>query len=87
MNSFWGNLYDSFKDRRYAALFLFTIRHPCVLFWGRFCLPVMYFGTCCRDCVVARRLAAFRLARANGGTGCDILPCRVTNCAKPGQSW
>jgi hypothetical protein len=25
MNSFWGNLYDHFKDRRYAALFLIAL--------------------------------------------------------------
>ena len=25
MNSFWSNLYDSFKDRRYGGLFLSTI--------------------------------------------------------------
>ncbi|MGA2240682.1 MAG: hypothetical protein ABSH11_01395 [Verrucomicrobiota bacterium] len=25
MNSFWNNLYDNFKDRRYGALFLSTI--------------------------------------------------------------
>jgi hypothetical protein len=24
MNSFWGNLYDRYKDRRYAAIFLAT---------------------------------------------------------------
>jgi len=25
MSPFWNNLYDSFKDRRYAALFLFAL--------------------------------------------------------------
>lgn len=25
MNSFWGNLYDHFKDRRYGALFLVSL--------------------------------------------------------------
>ena len=56
MNSFWGNLYDTFKDRRYAALFLIALGALALL---PILLPVMGLY------VLARGWSAFCLARAN----------------------
>jgi len=56
MNSFWSNLYDRYKDRRYAALFLATL---VALVLSPILLPVMgLYG-------LARGWSAFRLARSN----------------------
>jgi len=56
MNSFWGNLYDHFKDRRYAALFLIALVG---LVLSPILLPMMglYF--------LGRGWSALRLAQAN----------------------
>ncbi len=56
MNPFWNSVYDSFKDRRYAALFLFALG---AFVLSPILLPVMglYF--------LGRGWSAFRLARAN----------------------
>ena len=56
MNSFWGNLYDTFKDRRYGALFLISLGG---LVLSPILLPFMGLY------VLARGWSAFRLARAN----------------------
>jgi hypothetical protein len=56
MSSFRSNLYDHFKDRRYAALFLVS-RGALVL--SPILLPVMGLY------VLARGWSALRLARAN----------------------
>ena len=56
MNSFWGNRYDTFKDRRYAALFLIALGALALL---PILLPVMGLY------VLARGWSAFCLARAN----------------------
>jgi hypothetical protein len=56
MNSFWGNLYDTFKDRRYAALFLVALGALVLL---PILLPVMGLY------VLERAWSAFCLARAN----------------------
>ena len=56
MNSFWGNLYDTFKDRRYAALFLVALGALVLL---PILLPVMGLYA------LARAWSAFCLARAN----------------------
>jgi hypothetical protein len=56
MNSFWGNLYDTFKDRRYGVLFLVSL---CALVLSPILLPVMGLY------VLARGWSAFRLAQAN----------------------
>jgi hypothetical protein len=56
MNSFWGNLYDTFKDRRYATLFLIALGALALL---PILLPVMGLY------VLARGWSAFCLARAN----------------------
>ena len=56
MNSFWGNLYDRYKDRRYAALFLATL---VALALSPILLPMLgLYG-------LTRGLSALRLARAN----------------------
>jgi len=53
MNSFWSNLYDNFKDRRYAALAI------CALVLLPILLPVTaLYG-------LARGWSAFRMARAD----------------------
>ncbi len=56
MNPFWNSVYDSFKDRRYAALFLFALG---AFVLSPILLPVMglYF--------LGRGWSAFRLAREN----------------------
>jgi len=56
MNSFWGNLYDTFKDRRYGVLFLVSLA---ALALSPILAPVMglYF--------LGRGWSAFRLAREN----------------------
>jgi hypothetical protein len=56
MNPFWNSVYDSFKDRRYAALFLFALG---AFVLSPILLPVMglYF--------LGRGWLAFRVARAN----------------------
>jgi len=55
MSPFWNNLYDSFKDRRYAALFLFGIF---AIALSPILLPVMaLYG-------LSRGVSAFRRARA-----------------------
>jgi hypothetical protein len=56
MNPPWGNLYDHFKDRRYAALFLITIVG---LVLSPILLPMMGLY------VLGRAWSAFRLAQAN----------------------
>ena len=56
MSSFCGNLYDHFKDRRYAALFLIALGALVLL---PILLPVMGLY------VLARGWSAFRLARTN----------------------
>ena len=56
MNSFWGNLYDTFKDRRYGVLFLASLA---ALVLSPVLLPFMGLY------VLARGWAAFRLGRAN----------------------
>ena len=56
MNSFWGNLYDNFKDRRYGVLFLASL---VALVLSPVLLPFMGLY------VLARGWAALRLARAN----------------------
>ena len=56
MNSFWGNLYDTFKDRRYGVLFLASLA---ALVLSPVLLPVM------RLYVLARGWSVFCLARAN----------------------
>lgn len=56
MNPFWNSLYDSFKDRRYAALFLFALG---VLVLSPVLLPVMVlYG-------LSRGWSVIRLAREN----------------------
>jgi len=51
MNSFWSNLYDHYKDRRYAAIFLatfltfFGLAIPGIIFYlhaGTFNLDLVY---------------------------------------------
>ena len=56
MNPYWSNLYDHFKDRRYAALFLIALG---ALVLSPILLPVMglYF--------LGRGWSAFRLAQEN----------------------
>ena len=56
MNSYWSNLYDTFKDRRYGMLFLVSLGG---LVWLPILLPVMglYF--------LGRGWSAFCLARDN----------------------
>jgi cbb3-type cytochrome oxidase subunit 3 len=56
MNPYWSNLYDHFKDRRYAALFLIALGG---LVLSPILLPAMglYF--------LGRGWSAFRLAREN----------------------
>ena len=56
MNSFWGNLYDHFKDRRYAALFLIALGG---LVLSPIWLPFMGLY------VLGRGWSALRLAQAN----------------------
>jgi hypothetical protein len=56
MNSFWGNLYDTFKDRRYGVLFLVSLG---ALVLSPILLPFMGLY------VLARGWSAFRLAQAN----------------------
>lgn len=56
MNSFWGNLYDTFKDRRYGVLFLVSLGALVLL---PILLPVMGLY------VLARGWSAFCLTRAN----------------------
>jgi hypothetical protein len=56
VNPLWNNLYDSFKDRRYAALFFIALG---ALALSPILLPVMgVYG-------LAWGVSAFRLARAN----------------------
>ena len=56
MNPFWNNVYDSFKDRRYAALFLFALG---AFVLSPVLLPVMaLYG-------LWRGMSAFRQAREN----------------------
>ena len=64
MNPFW-NMYDSFKDRRYAALFLITL---CALVLSPILLPVMGLY------VLARGWSAFCMARANRRNKLRYLP-------------
>ena len=58
MNSFWGNLYDTFKDRRYGVLFLVSL---VALVLSPILLPVMglYF--------LGRGWSVFCPARGGGG--------------------
>lgn len=56
MNPYWNTLYDGFKDRRYAALFLIALGALAV---SPVLLPVMGMY------VLGRGWSAFRLARAN----------------------
>jgi uncharacterized membrane protein len=56
MNPFWGNLYDTFKDRRYGVLFLVSLG---ALVLSPILLPFMGLY------VLARGWSAFCLARAN----------------------
>jgi len=56
MNSFWGNLYDTFKDRRYGVLFLASL---VALVLSPIWLPMMGLY------VLGRGWSAFCLARAN----------------------
>ena len=65
MNSVWDNMYDSFKDRRYAALFLITL---CALVLSPILLPVMGLY------VLARGWSAFCMARANRRNKLRYLP-------------
>jgi len=56
MNPFWNNLYDSFKDRRYAALFFFALG---ALVLSPVLLPAMaLYG-------LSRGMWALRRARGN----------------------
>jgi hypothetical protein len=64
MSPFW-NMYDSFKDRRYAALFLIALG---ALVLSPILLPVMGLY------VLARGWSAFRLARANRRNKLRYLP-------------
>jgi len=56
MNPPWSNLYDHFKDRRYAALFLIALVG---LVLSPILLPMVGLY------VLGRGWSAFRLARAN----------------------
>jgi hypothetical protein len=56
MNSFWGSLYDTYKDRRYGVLFLVSLGALVLL---PILLPMMGLY------VLAWGWSAFRLARAN----------------------
>ena len=56
MNSVWDNMYDSFKDRRYAALFLITL---CALVLSPILLPVMGLY------ILAQGWSAFWMDRAS----------------------
>jgi hypothetical protein len=64
MSPFW-NMYDSFKDRRYAALFLIALG---ALVLSPILLPAMGLY------VLARGWSAFRLARANRRNKLRYLP-------------
>jgi hypothetical protein len=65
MSSFRSNLYDHFKDRRYAALFLIALGSLVLL---PILLPVM------RLYVLARGWSVFCLARANRRNKLRYLP-------------
>ena len=56
MSPFWNNLYDGFKDRRYAALFLFALG---ALVLSPVLLPAMAL------CGLSRGVSALRHAREN----------------------
>ena len=65
MNSFWSNLYDTFKDRRYGVLFMVSL---VALVFSPILLPVMGLY------LLGWGWSAFRLARANRRNRLRYLP-------------
>lgn len=98
MNSFWDSLYDKFKDRRYGALFFFTVLAlaglPIVAIIIDAVLREFNLEDYFLDALPGIGLLAlawgfltFRRSQARRWKNCSIHPYRVTNCAWPGQNF